>query len=118
MVQHGPYDVSDGGALDTAWGVACLDQWLVTQAQVAVKWDVIAFNWGLHDRSNSSKCEDVYRAQLANITTRLLATGAKLLYATTTPYMPMRLENNFVIEDMNRVAREIMASHNIPVVDL
>lgn len=31
QVQHGPWDVSDGGAGDTAVGVACLDRWLVTQ---------------------------------------------------------------------------------------
>lgn len=34
QVQHGPWDVSDGGAGDTATGVACLDRWLVTQASI------------------------------------------------------------------------------------
>ena len=48
-VQHGPWDVSDGGAGDTAVGITCLDRWLVTQAQLAVKWDLITFNFGLHD---------------------------------------------------------------------
>jgi hypothetical protein len=43
QVQHGPWDVSDGGAGSTALGVTCLDHWLRTQAQVPVKWDVIQF---------------------------------------------------------------------------
>jgi hypothetical protein len=57
QVQHGPWDHSDGGAKDTAMGVACLDRWLMTQAQQSVKWDVITFNFGLHDMTNSSRCE-------------------------------------------------------------
>ncbi len=44
--QHGPWDVSDGGALDTAYGVVCLDRWLMTQSQDPVTWDVITFNFG------------------------------------------------------------------------
>jgi hypothetical protein len=47
QVQHGPWDVSDGGAGDTATGVACLDRWLMTQTQQPVKWDLITFNFGL-----------------------------------------------------------------------
>jgi hypothetical protein len=39
-------------------------------------------------------------------------------YVTTTPFMPLRLKGNTVVEDMNAIAREIMAPHNIPVVDL
>jgi hypothetical protein len=39
-VQHGPWDVSDGGAGDTAGGVACLDYWIRTQRQTVVKWDL------------------------------------------------------------------------------
>jgi hypothetical protein len=57
QVQHGPWDVSDGGAGDTATGVACLDLWLMTQALQTVKWDLITFNFGLHDMTNSTHCE-------------------------------------------------------------
>ena len=32
---------------DTQKGINCLDQWLKTQG--VNKWDVIHFNWGLHD---------------------------------------------------------------------
>ena len=118
LVQHGPWDVSDGGAGDVATGVACLDRWLVTQTQETVKWDVITFNFGLHDLTNGSHCEGLYTDQLSNVTARLVALKTKLLYVTTTPFMPLRLQGNTVVEDMNKIARDIMAPHNIPVVDL
>ena len=49
QVQHGPWDVSDGGAKDTAFGVVCLDRWLMTQAAEPITWDVIVFNFGAFD---------------------------------------------------------------------
>jgi len=118
QVQHGPWDVSDGGAGDTAVGVACLDRWLVTQAQQPVKWDLITFNFGLHDLTNTTHCEQLYKDQLTNITQRLLALDTKLLYVTTTPYMPLRTQGNVVVEDMNTIASDLMAEYNIPVLDL
>ena len=42
-VQHGPWDTMDGGAGSTSEGVTCLDNWLRTQDQQVVKWDVIQF---------------------------------------------------------------------------
>lgn len=117
-VQHAPYDLADGGALDTAWGVACLDNWLRTQHWVPVNWSVIVFNFGLHDRSNDSYCEGLYRTQLTEITSRLNATGARLIYATTTPYMPQRLLGNTCVEDMNAIAREVVQPFGATVVDL
>jgi hypothetical protein len=118
LVQHGPWDVSDGGAGDTAMGITCLDRWLVTQAQLPVKWDLITFNFGLHDLSNSTHCEELYRAQLKNITSRLVASGSKLLWVATTPFMPLRRKGNTVVEDMNAIAAEVIKPHNIPIVDL
>jgi hypothetical protein len=117
-VQHGPWDVSDGGAKDTAMGIACLDRWLMTQSQQAVKWDLITFNFGLHDMTNSPRCEGLYKAQLANITSRLSALGTKLLYVTTTPFMPLRTLNNTVVEDMNAIAKAVVAPHVVATVDL
>ena len=101
LVQHGPWDVSDGGAGDAATGVACLDRFLVTQAQTAVKWDLITFNFGLHDMTNTSHCEQLYRDQLTTIFARLSALQTKLIWITTTPFMPHRLQNDTVVEDMN-----------------
>ena len=118
LAQHGPWDVSDGGAGTTGNGVACLDNWLVTQAQAPVTWDLITFNFGLHDLDNATAAESEYMEQLVNITTRLQATGAKLLYITTTPYMPLRLLNNTVVEDLNAIANVVMAARGVPVLDL
>ena len=107
----------DGGAGSTSEGVTCLDNWLRTQDQQVVKWDVIQFvrappplappqnhhhaykkefraqNFGLHDMFPCDKpqwnhCLAVYQRQLLNITQRLVATGSKLQYALTTPVRP------------------------------
>jgi len=118
QVQHGPWDVSDGGAGNTQSGMECLDNWLVTQAQQPVAWDVILFNFGLHNLDNSSSAEATYEAQLLNITQRLQATKAKLMYITTTPFMPLRTQNNTVVEDLNRIALSIMQPRLIPIIDL
>jgi hypothetical protein len=132
-----------GGADDTGTGVACLDNWLVTQQQQAVKWDVIQvslgtlclqpvrflrpptirglamqFNFGLHNLDNSSSAESEYQVQLLNITRRLLQTGAKLQYALTTPFMPDYTIGNTVVEDLNAIATKMMQAANIPLVDL
>lgn len=118
-VQHGPWDVSDGGAGSVAVGLACLDRWLVTQANQAVQWDLITFNFGLHDLTNGSHCLGLYREQLTNVTARLASLGTKLMYITTTPYMPLRLQGNTVVEDMNAIAREVVGVHkNVAVTDL
>eukprot|EP00041_Stephanoeca_diplocostata_P021446 m.499893 g.499893 ORF g.499893 m.499893 type:complete len:285 (+) comp21828_c0_seq21:168-1022(+) len=119
QVQHGPWDVSDGGAGATTEGVACLDNWLVTQAQEPVKWDVIQFNFGLHNlEDNTTEGLHNYSTQLLNITNRLEATGAKLLYALTTPFMPDATQGDFVVEALNKAAESIMSTKNIPLVDL
>lgn len=46
------------------------------------KWDLIHFNFGIHDRA--TPIAD-YRTRLAEIVDRLAATGAKLVWAATTP---------------------------------
>ena len=74
---------------------------------------------GLHDMTNSTRCEGLYRDQLTNITKRLAALGTKLLYISTTPYMPLRTQNNTVVEDMNSIAKEVVSPHiSAPIVDL
>jgi len=118
QTQHSPYDVSDGGAGSTSVGVACLDNFLVTQRQTTVKWDVIMYNFGLHNLDNSTDAEETYRKELTNITTRLLATGAKLIYATTTPFMPDTLQGNHVVADLNKIALEVIDGKGIQVLDL
>ena len=118
QLQHGPWDVSDGGAGATSVGVACLDNFLVTQAQESVKWDVILFNFGLHNLDNSTAAEALYKTQLVNITERLVLTGASLIYALTTPFMPDRTQGNMVVEQLNEIAKQVVAPHDIPLLDL
>ena len=80
----------------TTLGVKAVDRWVAGR-----KWDVIHFNFGLHDMKrvteaggtrNSNKPEDPrqatveqYAANLAAIVAKLKATGARLVFATTTP---------------------------------
>eukprot|EP00050_Salpingoeca_kvevrii_P010934 m.11514 g.11514 ORF g.11514 m.11514 type:complete len:197 (+) comp3161_c0_seq2:2-592(+) len=101
-----------------SYGETCLDNWLVTQAQQPVHWDVIQFNFGLHDLDNSTSNLEAYTLQLTNITKRLLNTGASLQYALTTPFMPDATIGDFIVEKLNDIATGIMKEHGIPIVDL
>ena len=118
QLQHSPWDEQDGGAGATSVGVACLDNFLKTQRQTTVKWDLIMFNFGLHDLDHKTSSEDLYKSQLLNITNRLMATGAKLMFALTTPFMPLTTIGDTVVADLNRIATEIMTNKNIPILDL
>jgi hypothetical protein len=60
-------------------GVDKLTQWLGNE-----KWDVIHFNWGLHDCFRKTSFKQ-YEANLRAIVKRLKATDAKVIWATTTP---------------------------------
>ena len=81
----------------TVNGVKQIDRWLAAEGG---KWNVIHFNFGLHDlkrvnaktKKNSNNPDDphqsnpeLYEKQLSQIVTKLLATKAKLIFATTTP---------------------------------
>ena len=77
-----------GNAGPTMRGIEQLDQWLGNP-----KWDVIHFNWGLWDmygwryeKIDRSPAE--YAKRLDTLVTRLKKTGAKLIWATTTPACP------------------------------
>ena len=84
----------------TTKGIDHVDRWLALEGG---GWDVIHFNFGLHDLKrvkpdtgkNSQDPADprqagrpVYRAQLREITAKLYGTGARLVFATTTPFPP------------------------------
>jgi lysophospholipase L1-like esterase len=97
----------------TAHGVAKIDVWLAGE-----KWDVIHFNFGMHDRTTPIA---EYRERLEQITTRLKASGAKLVWATTTPAPPDTKEGPALpgmICARNEVAAEIMKRHDVAVDDL
>ena len=61
----------------TSNGLKKLDVWLGDG-----KWDVIHFNFGIHDRATPPA---QYEERLEKIVARLQKTGAKLVWASTTP---------------------------------
>lgn len=97
----------------TANGLKKLDVWLGDK-----KWDVIHFNFGIHDRA--TKPAD-YQQRLEAIVHRLKATGARLIWASTTPIPPDTKDGpaaSEAIVDKNRIAAEIMQRHGAAVDDL
>lgn len=113
----------NGGS--THIGLRNIDDWLGTE-----KWDVIHFNWGLHDLKylKDGKMDvcgirvstlDAYTANLMKLVDRLLKTGAKLVWASTTPIpegSPGRNKSEEI--DFNRAAAEIMRKRGIAIDDL
>lgn len=116
----------------TIVGVAQLDEWLADN-----KWSVIHFNWGLHDlkhvktpgsNDKSNDPKDPTQATLEEYTTnmkvivgKLKATGARLIFATTTPVVSGTLDPLREPEApvrYNTAALEIMRANQIRVNDL
>lgn len=115
----------------TPRGLENIDAWLGE-----TQWDVIHFNWGLHDlcyRNPESKTQgnrdkvngklavspEEYRQNLERLVKRMRETGAKLIWASTT-IVPEGEAGRFVGDDAkyNAVAAEVMAKHGIPTDDL
>ncbi len=105
----------------TTRGLINIEQWLGKG-----NWDVIHFNWGLHDLKfmKDGKRQiplDEYRTNLDCLTQRLSATGATLIWANTTPVpeggvSPKRLPEDVAL--YNKAALEIMNKYGIAVDDL
>lgn len=102
-------------------GVAKIDAWLGTG-----KWDVIHFNHGIHDAKvmpdgkHQGELPE-YEANLRTIVAKLKATGAKLIFALTTPIPPSPLKGgrNFGDEKQyNAVATKVMTENGIAINDL
>ena len=96
----------------TASGLKNLDVWLG-----AGKWDVIHFNFGIHDRATPAAD---YVKRLEEIVARLEKTGAKLIWASTTPIPdnPAQKQTAQSVVDKNALAAEVMKKHGIPTDDL
>ena len=104
-------------------GLAKLSHWLGRG-----KWDVIHFNWGLHDvkimpdGSRQVTLEN-YQANLRELVRQLRATGATLIWATSTP-VPKELDQLKVkriaadVPIYNAVARSVMDENQVAVDDL
>lgn len=105
----------------TTNGLAHLDAWLGTN-----RWDVIHFNWGLHDlkiapSGNHFTPLPEYERNLDRLVTRLQATGAALIWASTTPVPPGKLSPPRKPGDdveFNKAAARVMARHGVAVNDL
>jgi hypothetical protein len=97
----------------TSNGIKKMDVWLGEG-----KWDVIHFNFGIHDRKTSAKD---YEDRLELIVKQLKATGAKLIWATTTPIPPDTKdgpEASTAIIEKNHIAADIMKKNMVHVNDL
>lgn len=96
----------------TATGLKKIEVWLGDG-----KWDVIHFNFGIHDR-NTPIAE--YRQRLEQLVERMQKAGAKLVWASTTPIPddPSKKQTSTSIEERNAVAAEVMAEHGVITNDL
>jgi len=97
----------------TSNGIKKMEVWLGEG-----KWDVIHFNFGIHDRKTSAKD---YEDRLELIVKQLKATGAKLIWASTTPIPPDTKdgpEASTAIIEKNRIAADIMKKNMVHVNDL
>lgn len=95
----------------TASGVRNIETWLGDG-----KWDVIHFNFGIHDRD--TPIAD-YTQRLEQIIERMQKTGAKLIWATTTPIpdLPPKQTAASVVE-RNAAAAAVMKKHGVAIDDL
>lgn len=114
----------------TTTGLAGIDKWLGDR-----KWDVIHFNWGLHDLkymgpqgqnladpkakgSHQQVPISAYEANLRKLVTRLKKTKAKLIWRSTTP-VPAGCKGRVVGDSAkyNAVAKKIMDENGIAIDD-
>ena len=117
-------------ARHTGIGLENINEWLGDG-----NWDVIHFNWGLHDlcyRSTDSKTPgndkingrldltfEEYQQNLRKLVKILKASGAKLIWASTTPVPegePGRLKGDEI--NYNKAAEKIMKENGVTINDL
>lgn len=115
----------------TTNGIANIKAWLGES-----KWDVIHFNWGLHDlkfiTDDPSKRADPkdpnakhqvsladYEKNLTELVAHLKATGAKLIWCNTTP-VPDGADGRVAGDELkyNEAATRVMTAAGIPTNDL
>lgn len=103
----------------SGFGLEQLDKWLG-----AGKWNVIHFNFGLHDlivREGPDQQVPLpqYEPNMRKLVGRLKQTAAKLIWCSTTP-IPSGTGSRMQGEEMryNAVAAKIMKEMNVPVNDL
>lgn len=119
-----------GNAEWTGTGLKKIDSYLGD-----TKWDVIHFNWGLWDLygwayHEEDRSPEAYARRLDQLVTRMKQTGAKLIWATTTPAckgpeqtMLKRFKKEVVITPeqqakYSEASREVMTRHGVQINDL
>ena len=98
------------GATDR--GLKYMDLWL---DQGDGDWDLIYFNFGIHDRN---RAPEEYAANLEALVERLRQTGATLIFARTTPFENKDVPGVDASEPINAVSDEVMARLGVTVDDL
>lgn len=96
----------------TASGIKNMDVWLGNG-----KWDVIHFNFGIHDRN--TPLTD-YTQRLEQLIERMKKTGARLIWASTTPIpdSPDGKQTAASIVERNKAAAGVMKKHDVLTDDL
>ena len=117
----------------TTRGLEQIDAWLKTGTEQGEKWDVIHFNWGLHDLkyiNDKGGLVDVkdgkqqvsiedYEKNLRSLVATLKKTGAKLIWCATTP-VPEGAKGRVPGDEVkyNAVAAKVMKENDIAIDDL
>lgn len=121
---------NEGNAEWTGTGLKKIDSYLGD-----TKWDVIHFNWGLWDLygwqyAQEDRSPEAYAKRLDQLVTRMKKTGAKLIFATTTPAckgpeqtMLKRFKQEVVITPeqqakYSEAALAVMKKHGVEINDL
>lgn len=102
-------------------GLKNIDSWLGSG-----KWDVIHFNWGLHDlkMDEAGKHQvplEEYDKNLRTLVARMKKTGARLIWASTTPVPEGKVNPPRKNEDViryNAAAAKIMEEQGVVINDL
>lgn len=110
-----------GNAGPSSNGVYMIDSWIADKP-----WTVIHFNFGLHDlkRMSDGKHQvglEAYERYLRLLVERLKETGAKLIWASTTPVPEGKVSPTRVPSDVplyNEIALKVMRENGVQVDDL
>lgn len=118
----------------TGYGLANLKKWLGTNT-----WDVIHFNWGIWDThlldakgnlvhtADETKAPgslhlrytpEQYRTNLTQLVDMMQTTGARLIWASSTPILSRKGDRFNDIARLNAVAAEVMQAKKVDVNDL
>ena len=116
---------------NTVFGLRNINKWLGSKM-----WDLIYFNWGLHDlcyrnpdaktygnrdklRGTVSVTPEVYEKNLFQLVDKLMTQSKCLVWANST-YVPEGEVGRFQGDEIhyNEIASKIMLHYNIPIIDL